>query len=228
MKCFILAAGFGKRMNQLTKEIPKPLLKVDGFSFLEHSIQFAKNLGIIEFIINTHYHQELIQNSLKNRTDIKIHFSNEKEILGTAGGIKTGIQNLVSKNENLLILNPDSYLKKISESEKENIKNILNHFDKDCFLFLQEKGLEKYTGIELKNDLVYFNDSGIYYYIGLSILKPRILDEIPLFTYSDLSVIFKDLSAKHQLNGGIYKGEVIDLGEEKKYLAYTKDSLPSS
>ena len=38
-----MAAGQGSRMRPLTHEIPKPLLKVQGKSLLEHQISFLKN-----------------------------------------------------------------------------------------------------------------------------------------------------------------------------------------
>ena len=36
----ILAAGYGKRMLSLTKEIPKPLIKVNNIPLLKNSIDF--------------------------------------------------------------------------------------------------------------------------------------------------------------------------------------------
>ena len=60
MKCFLLAAGFGKRMGDLTTNLPKPLLPYKGKTLLDHSIQFATEFGITEFIVNTHYHADKI------------------------------------------------------------------------------------------------------------------------------------------------------------------------
>ena len=52
----ILAAGFGKRMLPLTKNLPKPLIKINQTTLLDHSINFLKKLGCNQIIINTHYH----------------------------------------------------------------------------------------------------------------------------------------------------------------------------
>ena len=63
----ILAAGFGKRMLQLTKDKPKPLIDINGITLLDNSINFLKKLGCSEIIINTHYKHNLIKNLIKNR-----------------------------------------------------------------------------------------------------------------------------------------------------------------
>lgn len=39
MKAIILAAGKGTRMRDLTNEIPKPMLKVQGKPILQHIIE---------------------------------------------------------------------------------------------------------------------------------------------------------------------------------------------
>ncbi|MDX1958801.1 MAG: sugar phosphate nucleotidyltransferase [Leptospiraceae bacterium] len=109
MKCFIPAAGFGTRMADLTKEIPKPLLKFHNYTLLEIAIARAYSFGIDEFIINAHYHYEKIVTEISKYSSLKIHLSIEKEkILGTAGGIKKGIHGIIQKAETFLVLNPDS------------------------------------------------------------------------------------------------------------------------
>ena len=54
----ILAAGFGMRMQSLTKNIPKPLLKINNSTLLTNTINFFENLGCKKFLINTHYLHE--------------------------------------------------------------------------------------------------------------------------------------------------------------------------
>ena len=55
MKAFILAAGLGTRLKDLTKDLPKPLLKVRGKSLIEWNILKLKRAGFEHIIINTHY-----------------------------------------------------------------------------------------------------------------------------------------------------------------------------
>ena len=55
---FILCAGFGKRLNPLTLDIPKPLIKFDNISVLETCINLIESLGIRQIILNTFYLKE--------------------------------------------------------------------------------------------------------------------------------------------------------------------------
>ena len=49
MKAMILAAGYGKRLLPLTKETPKPLLKVGNKTLIQHNIEhLIKNAGLDE------------------------------------------------------------------------------------------------------------------------------------------------------------------------------------
>ena len=72
----ILAAGFGRRMESLTKNIPKPILKINNSTLLTNTINFFENLGCKKFIINTHYLHE----NLKNYIDVKLE-TYPKEII---------------------------------------------------------------------------------------------------------------------------------------------------
>ena len=49
----ILCAGFGKRLNPITLDTPKPLLELNNVALLETCINLIENLGIRKIIINT-------------------------------------------------------------------------------------------------------------------------------------------------------------------------------
>ena len=101
MDVLILAAGLGTRMEDLTKDLPKPLLPVKGKPLIEYAFDLIKPLQTENIYVNTHYHADLIQSHIKkNYENIKISF--EPAILGTGGGIKKIHQN------DLLVLNTDN------------------------------------------------------------------------------------------------------------------------
>ena len=61
MKAIILAAGKGTRMGDLTDELPKPMLQVEGRPILEHIITGLQGTGITEFCIITGWKAEVIE-----------------------------------------------------------------------------------------------------------------------------------------------------------------------
>ena len=63
----ILCAGFGKRLNPLTLETPKPLLKIKNISMLEHCINLVVSLGIKNIILNTYHLEDKIIDFIKKK-----------------------------------------------------------------------------------------------------------------------------------------------------------------
>lgn len=61
MKAVILAAGKGTRMRELTDELPKPMLRVQGRPILEHIIEGIKSAGVRDFFIVTGWKAEVIE-----------------------------------------------------------------------------------------------------------------------------------------------------------------------
>ena len=57
MKAVILAAGKGMRMRELTNELPKPMLRVQGNPILQHVVE-----GIRDIFIVTGWHAEAVEN----------------------------------------------------------------------------------------------------------------------------------------------------------------------
>jgi UDP-N-acetylglucosamine diphosphorylase / glucose-1-phosphate thymidylyltransferase / UDP-N-acetylgalactosamine diphosphorylase / glucosamine-1-phosphate N-acetyltransferase / galactosamine-1-phosphate N-acetyltransferase len=61
MKAVILAAGKGTRMGDLTNEVPKPMLKVQGKPILEHILEGIVSAGIRDIFIVTGFRAEVIE-----------------------------------------------------------------------------------------------------------------------------------------------------------------------
>lgn len=105
---FIMAGGKGSRLQELTKKIPKPLLKVNNKSIIEHIISRAKKLGIFKFIISINYLGSFIKNTLKNgdQFDVKINYIQEKKELGTAGSLSL-VKKEALRREEIIVTNAD-------------------------------------------------------------------------------------------------------------------------
>ncbi|MDR3275566.1 MAG: NDP-sugar synthase [Endomicrobium sp.] len=89
MEAFVLAAGAGKRLGPLTTDIPKPMIPILGKPALYYTLANLKKNGIHSACINLYHRPNVIKKFLKNNDiEIKLNFSHEKTLLGTAGAIK--------------------------------------------------------------------------------------------------------------------------------------------
>ena len=67
MKVVILAGGLGTRLQELTKTIPKPMVKVGGKPLIEHIMQHYSNYGYKDFYIALGYKGKLIKRYFKKK-----------------------------------------------------------------------------------------------------------------------------------------------------------------
>ena len=79
MKALILAAGQGKRLQPLTNQIPKGLLRMGGDTLLDHQVRTCSHLGIREIGIVVGFRAELI----KERMGEEICYVNNTDYAGT-------------------------------------------------------------------------------------------------------------------------------------------------
>ena len=86
----ILCAGLGTRLRPLTDSMPKPMIQLLGKPLLEWNIEQFKKHGVTEFFINLYYLPDVIRDYFCDgaKWGVKINYFQEKEILGTAGGVK--------------------------------------------------------------------------------------------------------------------------------------------
>lgn len=76
MNAIILAAGLGSRLKPLTKEVPKPLVKVNGLSLIERQIYLLKEAGICEIIIVIGYMSDKFK-FLEKKYNVKLIYNNK-------------------------------------------------------------------------------------------------------------------------------------------------------
>jgi mannose-1-phosphate guanylyltransferase len=90
MKALILAAGQGTRLGHLTKNRPKPMLPIGGRPLLQHTVEWLRDYGIKEIAINLHHRPDVVMEFFGDgaHLGVAIHYSDEKELLGTAGAAK--------------------------------------------------------------------------------------------------------------------------------------------
>jgi MurNAc alpha-1-phosphate uridylyltransferase len=90
----LLAAGLGTRMGDLTRDLPKPLLDVDGKPLIAHLVESLVAAGFADLVVNVAYLGERIEAALGDggRFGARIAYSREPDgPLGTGGGIKRAL-----------------------------------------------------------------------------------------------------------------------------------------
>ena len=200
----ILCAGYGKRLNPITLDKPKPLLKLNNFTLLENTINLIKELGIKKIILNTFYLKKQISNFINEKNfNISIDIIEDgDQILDTGGGIMNMTGN--SKEENFLIFNPDTiwdinylnYIKKMEEFYYDNkIKNILLVVNKKLSFDKSLKG-----DFVLDNNNLRKNMNNEFIYTGCQIFNIDLLNSINKKAFSIVE-IWNDLIKKNNLFG---------------------------
>ena len=217
----ILAAGYGKRMKHLTKEVPKPLLKINDRELLSYNIEFFLNLGCNKIVINTHYlHNEIKIFVEKKFSNNNINLIFEPELLNTGGGIKNALSYFGEKN--FLVTNSDILW---NEDNRKDINDFIVEYQKIkfCKLLLVEnkkfKGLKKKEGdFKLEKDLISrwkTNDPHLYF-SGLQIINPNIFSQIKQYSFS-MNLLWDILIEYNQLQGQISNSVVTHIGDINSY-----------
>ena len=200
----ILCAGFGKRLEPLTKSIPKPLLKIKDITLLERTLQIIDKLEIKEVKINTFYLEDQIIDFIKNyKSSLEIEIIKDgKEILDTGGGLLNLINS--SEDEDFIVFNPDTMwdIKYIDE-----LKGMIEYYDSNKLSNLllvvnKKKSFDKrFIGdFELKNKSLFKYENNNFIYIGCQIINKKILNNISDTSFS-ISKVWNNEISKNNLNG---------------------------
>lgn len=114
MKVVILAGGKGTRLSELTKEIPKPMVKIGSKPILVHIINIYLKFGLNDFYILVGYKSNIIKKYFKNFKKINQKFKfkiNQKRCNVTiiesgkntmTGGRLKKIDNFLKKDEEFM------------------------------------------------------------------------------------------------------------------------------
>jgi len=188
----ILCAGFGKRLNPITLNTPKPLLEIKDVSMLERCINLIEKLGIQKILINTFYLKDqfsVFLNSKNFNIDIKI-IEDGEHILDTGGGIQNMIKD--SNEKDFIIFNPDTvwsnnYKDEILKMENmyfaEKLENILLLVNKKFSFDKKLKG-----DFNLKNNLINKEAEKEFIYIGCQIINKKLFIKEKIENYSILEI----------------------------------------
>jgi len=86
----ILAGGFGTRLGDLTRDLPKPMIPIDGRPYLERVVESFARCGLRDIVLLTGYRAEAVEAHFGDGAafGVRISYSRETEPLGTGGAIR--------------------------------------------------------------------------------------------------------------------------------------------
>ena len=216
----ILCAGFGKRMFDLTSNIPKPLLKFNNKILLGNTIDFFQDIGFNEIFINTHYLHKKIETYIdKNYNDSSLNLIYEPSILRTGGGVKNIFN--YTKNNKICVVNSDIFW---LIDNKIHIVEFLKDFNDvtHCKLLLSKKnnfyGLKNSKGdFNIRNGIIsnWIEGNEIIFYSGFQVVSKHIFKNTKnIFSIND---VWNSLIASKKLKGSIINSKILHIGDKNSY-----------
>ncbi len=215
---FLMAGGFGTRLHPLTKDTPKPLLKVGNKPILEMIIEQFINYGFHNFYISTHFKSEQIRDYFKDGKlhNVSVKYVHEDVPLGTAGSLGLLPDNLPSLP--IIVMNGDLLT-------KVDFKNLLNfhcEHNSEATMCVREYDFQVPYGVveiddynikDIKEKPVhkFFVNAGIY------VLNRSLINKVDGKSYLDMT----DFLEKELNNGGVNAFPIheywLDIGQMEEY-----------
>lgn len=224
-QAIILAAGFGTRMQPLTFNTPKPLIKINNKPIIFYILEELRKNNIKNCFINTHYLSEKIEEYIhtykKKNSSMNIKIIKETEILETGGAIK----NIKDKDSTkpIIVINGDSII--IPNNSKNSLADLIKNFDpnKMNFLLLLDN-IKNSIGYSGKGDFVsnsktfpakiFRKQANSLAYTGWQVLNPKIIDEVNVNKFS-LNICYDKAIEKNLLWGINNSGKWLHIGTKK-------------
>lgn len=215
MRAMILAAGLGKRMQPLTADLPKPLLKVGDKSLIEHQILRLAAGGVTGVVINHFYLGSMIEDALGKgeRYGLEISYSREAIRLETAGGIIKSLPKL--KDDSFIVVNADiwtdfdfSTLQPLDgTNDLAHLVMVENCDHNPAGDFYLGKGGRMHEQGEKGEQRLTFS--------GISVMHKKLFQGLPIKPSSTVPLL-QAAMAENRVSGELYSGMWIDVGTPER------------
>lgn len=203
----LFAAGFGTRMGVLTKDRPKPLIRVAGQPLIDHALGFVRDVAPSRIVVNAHYKAPQIVDHFAG-TDVRVAVETP-DILDTGGGLKAALPLLES--EVVFTMNTDAVwkgpnpLQVLQEAWKDDMQALLLCIPKDRAI-----GHDGTGDFDIAEDGTASWGAGAIY-SGIQIIRTDIVSDIAQNAFS-LRTVWEALEAQGQLCAVAYPGHWCDVG----------------
>ena len=222
---FIMAGGFGTRLQPLTDHCPKPMLRVGDKPMLEHLINQFAELGFYNFYISTHYLPEVIHQHFGDgsKWNVNIHYVHEEKPLGTGGALGLLPQNLPDMP--VIMMNGD-VLTKLNYAQLLK-HHIANKFDATVCVREDEHRVP-FGVIETENQLITsVVEKPTYRYkinTGIYVLNPEIVKSVQPGLVIDMPTLLEKHRGDSKRIGTFTSYDYwLDIGQMKDYQKAQRD-----
>jgi UDP-N-acetylglucosamine diphosphorylase / glucose-1-phosphate thymidylyltransferase / UDP-N-acetylgalactosamine diphosphorylase / glucosamine-1-phosphate N-acetyltransferase / galactosamine-1-phosphate N-acetyltransferase len=251
MKAVILAAGKGTRMGELTSELPKPMLPVQGKPILEHILEGLIHAGIRDFFIVTGFRAEVIENYFGDGQKWKAAIGYGRQLTqdGTGKAPEVAREFLGGDDFVLtygdILVRPQTYQDMLARygqgtfsglitciRAEDVTKGAINLFDKDfCLRRLIEKPsaaqLEELRREgELKPGAIAWYNAGIYIFKPLVFEFTARLQKSPRGEFELTDALSAMVQAGHRIAGLEIQGGWVDVRDPEVLAALERDPKP--
>ncbi|MBN2866886.1 MAG: nucleotidyltransferase family protein, partial [Thiotrichales bacterium] len=217
-KVILMVGGLGTRLYPLTKETPKPMLKVGGKPILETIVLRFADYGFVNIVMCVNYKADMIKTHFGDgsKFGVNIEYVLEQERMGTAGALsllstRPGEPFFVMNGDLLTNVNFESLLD-YHIAQQAMATMCVREYD-----FQVPYGVVKVEGnqiqsIEEKPVHKFFVSAGIY------MLSPTTLEHIPQGQYYDMPTLFEKLIAQKKNTLSFLIHEYwLDIGRMNEY-----------
>lgn len=212
-QALILAGGFGTRLGELTRRVPKPMLPVGGRPFLEYIVWNLKRYSITRLLFSVGYLAEQIVRHFGdgNRYGVSIEYVIEREPAGTGGALLLAMPKL---EDVFLVVNGDT-LFDLNYLDLALLMDIDTAAAAMALRYVEDIG--RYGEVRLAGKTIAgFNEkAGRGYGLvngGVYVIRREALKKLSTVPCSLEKDFFPLLASGGQLKGKAYEGFFIDIG----------------
>jgi NDP-sugar pyrophosphorylase family protein len=188
MRAMILAAGIGERLRPLTAGRAKPAIPLLNRPLISRTLDYLFRYGVREAVINLHHHPGSIREAVERGRPpgLRVEFSEEAVILGTAGGLKKAVS-WFRGGGTFTLINSDFVIDLDLEAA---LRDHRQTGAVATLVLVPADPLQGYGIVEMKGDGLIHRIAGRpparaaldgpgYTFTGVHLLEPEILERIP-------------------------------------------------
>ena len=197
-KVVIMAGGMGVRLRPLTKNIPKPMLKVGKKPILQIIVEKFRDNGYENFIMCVNYKSKIIKQYFGDghKFGVKIEYIQERIKMGTAGSLSLFKE---KPKEPFFVINGDL----LTNLDFDKMLNFHTENNSKATMCLSEYNIESpYGEVKLdRENITLINEKPIHKFFvnaGIYILDPICLKLVPKKFYNMPSLFNKIIAHKYK------------------------------